>query len=75
MAKAEMNLDVALTGFAMARPGDTLILTFHKAFTKEAGDSARAMLMAQMTGLADVVIVGGSTGLAVYRPDGDDDAR
>lgn len=52
------------------RPGDTLIVLYaDRNVTTEDADRYREKLLQRMPDLADVVLLGNTNGVAVYRPE------
>lgn len=75
MAQDDAKVTLAIEGITVVRPGDTLVVALEqKWLTKEQADQYKATLRARLPGLADVVVLGGVTALATYRPD-DERAR
>jgi hypothetical protein len=57
-----------MTDGLIVRPGDVLLVMAPGEQTKETVTAIRAGLMELLPGLAGVVVLGGITGVAAYRP-------
>lgn len=60
--------DPVSAGGQVVRPGDTLVVYTDQRLSVAEADSLRRQILAQLPGLADVVLLSHVAGLAVYRP-------
>jgi hypothetical protein len=52
----------------VVRPGDTLVVCAQAGLTNEQAEVIRSALLDEIPGLANVVVAGGITSVAAYRP-------
>lgn len=69
---ARTPITVEIEGITVIRPGDTLVVGLKRdCLPLDQAEAYKQRLRERMPGLADVVIIGGVTALATYRPDSD----
>lgn len=74
MATSEIDVsvqhDIQVTGVAVVRPGDVLIVGLSREIlTAEQARHYHETIKGRLPGVADVIVIGGVTALAAYRPD------
>nr|MDT0658035.1 hypothetical protein [Micromonospora sp. DSM 115978] len=63
--------EIRVAGIAVVRPGDVLIVGLSRdGLTQEQARYYHETIKNRLPGIGDVIVVGGVTALAAYRPDG-----